>query len=864
MGAGVTTITLNATTLSAPVPSISTSNTSKVYGSSDTTLNATQTTTYDSGVNVYYNFGNSTSSSGTYTYGTASTTATTTVSKTSHFGVKYYKVKAYATDGTLKSTTATWSSYMSVTLTNPAITLNANSCGTIGTGTNPFYAKYGTTNIYTTKTGSTAATFPTFTVNSGYTVSGWYTATSGGTKVLNADGSLTGTAVSGYTSASAWAATANKTLYAQCTANTYTIIYEKNQGDGTDSTCPNTVSGTMANTTATYGASNTLRANAYSCSSRVFVGWYAYREYVNASGSTVKQYNGVCDGTAGWKTTTQIASCTTWEKTIYADKAAVSKTSPSGTVKMYAQWEQYAVYDSSDTLSSYESSLQDAFDSAQTLGTGTIKPLLNTTESSNVILTNEEDDTTNITLNPSGYTINLGTNYVQISNNINLNISGSGTITGSNVTGDTRGVFRIWSGSTLNLSGPTISNTGSGSNTISVLVYGGDLNITSGSVNSNYTALGLFGGRITINNGTITGNTYGIFVSSTYAVGGTNLEINGGTIKTANATGSIGINVENNDSNDAQIQIDGSPVIYGYNNAIWQQDTGSTVTIKGGTFESNLSSTISNYGTINLGSGKGTDSSHTITVAAGDTNVHYAIANYANATINHNVGTYSYSNSSSGVIYNAGTFNLNGGRIYRTSTSAFYSASGTQNLYGSWTGKTGTYSYNGTYANISGMLYYSYMSSTASSHSINATSVSNKGSVNDKGFYMKLDLSVASSTSATSTLTVKPRIYAGYTTYTDNCYGKLTISCTGISAKTYYGKYNFSSGTTYYVNKSSPTSQCSSSSATSIITTSSSSALTLTRSISEGQTVSCTATFSTTKSTKVGKSFSVNASITAN
>ena len=925
VGAGVTTITLNATTLSAPVPSISTSNTSKVYGSSDTTLTATQTTTYDSGVNVYYNFGNSTSSSGTYTYGTASTTATTTVSKTSHFGVKYYKVKAYATDGTLKSTTATWSSYMSVTLTNPAITLNANSCGTIGTGTNPFYAKYGTTNIYTTKTGSTAATFPTFTVNSGYTVSGWYTATSGGTKVLNADGSLTGTAVSGYTSASAWAATANKTLYAQCTANTYTIIYEKNQGDGTDSTCPNTVSGTMANTTATYGASNTLRTNAYGCSSRVFVGWYAYREYVNDSGSTVKQYNGVCDGTAGWKTATQIASCTTWEKTIYADKAAVSKTSPSGTVKMYAQWEKYAIYEDTDgnttTLSGYASSLSDAVDDVVDLGGGTIMALVNTTESSSVNISKtssgsddgEDTSTTSdeliLIIMPNGKTIDMGANKINISGSVDVSITGTGTITGTNVVADNRGVISVRDSALLNLDGPTISNTSTATtvtNSISLLVQGANLNVVSGSITGANVGLGLFGGRITINDGTIKGNSYGVYFGADYVVEETSLNVLGGTILTGlhtegDYTGSYGIylpassnahstvNIGSNDwdmcvysknagggtgSSSSSCSSSSTPVIYGYNSAIYSPDTDAVININRGKLESYKYSTISNYGTVNLGDTtvKGADSSSDADVRIASQSS-YAISNYSTGTIKYYPGTYSYSKSTSGTIYNLGEIELAGGLIYGIpSSGSIFNNSGTINMYGTWKGHSGTYTYGsdssytysgGVYVSISGMTSYSSYSSGTSfsvtNNNISAISSTKNGSANNRGFKLSLVFSAPSSTTGSTTLTITPKLYVGYSTYTSNCYGTVKISCSNGSTATYTGKYDFRNyvGSTLYINSSAT----SCSTVNSIITSSSSSAGKLTMGIKKGDSISCSASF--TGSSKVGSTTTVSGSVTA-
>ena len=127
VGAGVTTITINATTIADPNPSLSIASTSKIYGSSDTTLTGSVSNTYDSGISVTYNYYYDTSSTGSFTNSQAAT-----ISKTSHKGIRYYKVKATATDGILTSNTKT-SSSVSLTLTRAKYTPNANSCGTITT-----------------------------------------------------------------------------------------------------------------------------------------------------------------------------------------------------------------------------------------------------------------------------------------------------------------------------------------------------------------------------------------------------------------------------------------------------------------------------------------------------------------------------------------------------------------------------------------------------------------------------------------------------------------------------------------------------------------------------------------------------------
>ena len=64
----------------------------------------------------------------------------------------------------------------------------------------------------------------------GYTLAGWYTAASGGTKVANADGSFISN-VSGYTDSNTrWKRSTETTLYAHWTANHYTITADANGG----------------------------------------------------------------------------------------------------------------------------------------------------------------------------------------------------------------------------------------------------------------------------------------------------------------------------------------------------------------------------------------------------------------------------------------------------------------------------------------------------------------------------------------------------------------------------------------------------------------------------------------------------------
>ena len=81
----------------------------------------------------------------------------------------------------------------------------------------------------------------------GHTFKGWYTATSGGTKVYNADGScVTGTSY--WNSSQQYTQAADLTVYAQYDPNTWTVSYNANGG-----------SSTPADQTKTYGVALTLR-----------------------------------------------------------------------------------------------------------------------------------------------------------------------------------------------------------------------------------------------------------------------------------------------------------------------------------------------------------------------------------------------------------------------------------------------------------------------------------------------------------------------------------------------------------------------------------------------------------------------------
>lgn len=138
-------------------------------------------------------------------------------------------------------------------------------------------------------TATYAAAMPTITppTRTGYTFNGYFDATSGGTKYYNADGS----------SAKNWDKTSNTTLYAQWTANKYTVKFNANGGKGS-----------MSDQSHTYGVSKTLTPNAFTRTGYTFEGW-----------------NTNADGTG----------------TSYTDKQSISNLSSTdgATVNLYAVWQ---------------------------------------------------------------------------------------------------------------------------------------------------------------------------------------------------------------------------------------------------------------------------------------------------------------------------------------------------------------------------------------------------------------------------------------------------------------------------------------------------------------------------------------------
>ena len=217
-------------TINNPETPTITGGATKIYGSSATTLTCATTATYASGTSKYYSFGYATSDGETPgNWTTATTTATLQVAADAYVGQRWYSCRVYASDGTLMSSNSTslTSADTEMTINNAKLTFDENSCGTLE-GTNPLYVKKGTTGVLTTVRGTTAGTIPTLTVKDGYSLDGWY---DGDTQVINKNGTTVASVENWTDENGKWLITANKTLKAKCTANTYTIAYTMNGGN---------------------------------------------------------------------------------------------------------------------------------------------------------------------------------------------------------------------------------------------------------------------------------------------------------------------------------------------------------------------------------------------------------------------------------------------------------------------------------------------------------------------------------------------------------------------------------------------------------------------------------------------------------
>ena len=275
------------------------------YGSiTSATLKVTYSTLATYTISYNANGGSPTPSSQTKTQGTAITLTTTKPSKSNGSGndtVKFYvdnslyttKYAAYTVYYTFSHWSYNGSNY------NSGASFNVDANCTL------------TANYSTSYSTSETITLPSPT-KSGYTFNGWYTAASGGTRVGGAGGSYT--------------PTTSVNLYAQWSANSYTISYNANGGSGAPS-----------NQTKTHGTALTLsstRPTKSNTSSNT--GYTVSFNYNGGSGSTTSLK--AADETAytftGWNTKADGSG------TSYSSGGSYTANSSA---TLYAQWDSYII-----------------------------------------------------------------------------------------------------------------------------------------------------------------------------------------------------------------------------------------------------------------------------------------------------------------------------------------------------------------------------------------------------------------------------------------------------------------------------------------------------------------------------------------
>lgn len=168
----------------------------------------------------------------------------------------------------------------------------------------------GTNSVVATK-GSAMPTISSLPTRAGYTFAGYYSATSGGTKYYNANG----------TSAKNFDKDANTTLYAQWTANEYTVTYKANGGSVSPASFKYK---TNKNTTTSTDQNFTLATPTRT--GYTFNGWSTSKSGTSISNKTALKINGNTYGnfdvTASW-------SVIPYTITYNLDGGTVSGTNPT-------------------------------------------------------------------------------------------------------------------------------------------------------------------------------------------------------------------------------------------------------------------------------------------------------------------------------------------------------------------------------------------------------------------------------------------------------------------------------------------------------------------------------------------------------
>lgn len=179
------------------------------------------------------------------------------------------------------------------------------------------------------------AALPSFTAptKAGNTLSGYYTETSGGTKIINANGTLV-TGVAGYTDGSGnWKHDGDVKLYAQWTpAATYSVTYNANLAGASGSV-------TDASTYEA-GASVTTQANSFSKSGYTFLGWSTsdgYQSSYTTAGNNVTMVAGGLDLYAQWQIDNDITVSPEAGSTLTKGGSGVTSTASTGST-IHAAW----------------------------------------------------------------------------------------------------------------------------------------------------------------------------------------------------------------------------------------------------------------------------------------------------------------------------------------------------------------------------------------------------------------------------------------------------------------------------------------------------------------------------------------------
>mgnify|MGYP000789111172 FL=1 len=553
----------------------------------------------------------------------------------------------------------------------------------------------------------------------GYTLLGWHEDKNSTAKRYNIISGVQDTWIESKYNASS---NHTVTLYAIWQPNTYTVKYNGNGATG----------GTTANSSHIYDVDKKLTKNGYTRAYTVtynhnytgstnisktatysFVNWNTAADGTGtkyANEATVKNLtdknndtfnlyaiwksasltyvptrndsNGNAYVFTGWYKEATCKNRITDEKGVYT---------PNGTITtLYAGWKQ--VYYQNTTSKKCYTVLNDAFSEAS--DGNTISVLSNVTETKSATLVSGRS----VILDMNGKNITFNGVY-GITNNGNLNLKGSGTITGSSAhvihnvgvlniatctitnttNGSTRAIWNDYTG-TVNMSSGTVSNTVTSTNMESntttpyAVANGGTFNLKGGAITStssgNDLQYGVYTtGQFNMSGGAIVTCGTAIYMANkkdTTTNGGTN--ITGGTIRNT-STGRVAVqNVSNgtltiSGNNTISITSTASKGIYltgpgkvnitapnltvsGNTNAISNKDTG-TITISGAaTFTATKYACVENEGTGSISIGAGTFNGKT-----------YGINNKSTGTITVTGGTIDASGGT-GISVGGGTLIL--------------------------------------------------------------------------------------------------------------------------------------------------------------------------------------------------------------